>query len=319
MTRLVDIANAAREAMGSPPIELRGEARAYLEICEELAVQDPGLVRRLPDDPPDVRSAKEWIELGDAVRSGLLKIEIIPSFWRLNNLEALSAPEVEELVAAVEIPAESIRDSLHKQAGLELTEAFLRLLRDPHAYPLLDAGASEFVNLLQSHGVVIPRWSEERIRATALGTGFPSMLPSFEDATVTEVLEIRRELEKPLIRFRSAVFEMANTVSDVPLSRDFSATIADLYVQVVAPSLEDLSESIGDHSAIRELALGVLDRPSAVVAGAVALATHSIELAIVAGALDRASRAALAAREARRTARRHQFFFLRQVQRAFRR
>ena len=320
ITRLVSLVDAFRLSGHGHIREWHESALRYLEMCEGVEVS-PALIRpRLADTKAEIL-AKDLIELGEAARSGLVDFHVLRGFWTFETFEAVSEEAAADPLLTDKTALNEFREILTEDAALEMLASLVHVLRDAKTYPLFDGGAADFLGTFAVRtGVSIPEWAYARAKATVIGAGLSSMLPSFQDATVGEILALRRELEKPLRRFRGGVLDLADEISATPLSADFAeAVVMNVYHRHVAPTLEELHEAIKENSTIRELAAGVLDRPSAMIGGAVAIATHSIELAALAAALDRVSRAALSARAARREARRNRFFFLRQVDRALRR
>jgi hypothetical protein len=87
---------------------------------------------------------------------------------------------------------------------------------DGATHPLFDEVSGDLLRTGVDAGMVSPSESAvARGRHSALASDLLQRLPLFEKATVQEILDIRRELEDPLVRFRSAVIALGGH----PLSR----------------------------------------------------------------------------------------------------
>ncbi|MBU2697805.1 hypothetical protein [Pimelobacter sp. 30-1] len=127
-------------------------------------------------------------------------------------------------------------------------------LRDPRSRLLLDSETASFVDLMVREGKAeITTTGRDRLGATALGAGFSARLPTLEHATVEEILEVRGDLEGPLVRYRSAVARMSKTLPDIPLT-EFDAAVDSEWEGVVGPSLREIQEELIGHGIVKELA-----------------------------------------------------------------
>jgi len=123
-------------------------------------------------------------------------------------------------------------------------------------YPLFDDGANRLAEALTALG----QQGVSRRPATEAGLAshFVGRLPAFPDATVAEVIDVRRGLQRPLIRFRGAVAGMARELEEAPWDSGFRDLADSLYRSEVAPALLDLEENVRDSgtlSLVRHAAL----------------------------------------------------------------
>jgi hypothetical protein len=125
-------------------------------------------------------------ELIPAMRSGLLELH----------------PLVE---ADSDMSTDSIVGGLVARAG--------EVLANGATYPLLDDALGDLVRAALSEGLfeVLPR-AGVHARQAGAAAGFFEMLPSFPLAHIDEVLDIRKELEGPLTRFRGALAELTTSM-----------------------------------------------------------------------------------------------------------
>jgi len=227
-------------------------------------------------------------------------------------------------------PATTLMPAIAKAAGFDseydslLANSFMEriqeLLADPFAYPLFDAQVGDIVRAHVSEGLfevgAMPRRHGRQVSAAAQ---LMEKLPSFPSASMHELLDIREELRQPLTKFRAAVAEMERTLQPAAYEPDFSAEVEDLYLEKVAPALQEIAGLVRRNSYLRELMrVGVGDAKSLLTAvltvGVAALAgvPDLVAAALAAGVPSGAAslRAALATGAAKRDIEAHHLFFL---------
>ena len=79
-------------------------------------------------------------------------------------------------------------------------------------------------------------------------------LPLFNEASIHNILEIRSELEKPLIRFRSTISSYSSQIESAQWNPDFVHEADDLFTKDVAPAILELEEACKASSLLRSLA-----------------------------------------------------------------
>jgi hypothetical protein len=86
---------------------------------------------------------------------------------------------------------------------------------DARTYPLFDESASRLISSGIAAGIIpVSNSGIDRGKQVALAADLLTRLPLFPQASVKEVLDIRRELEKPLRRFRSAMLTFSEKIKD---------------------------------------------------------------------------------------------------------
>lgn len=164
-------------------------------------------------------------------------------------------------------------------------------------------------------------------REAVVGSGLIARLPAFPQAPLDELLDLRADLGDPLVRYRSAVGRLSQTLTN-PFGSDVASMIDDIWIRDVDPALLELRELLGDHSLVREVARSVgLDMKTAVATGTGAAIYIGFDrLAAVQGAIAAAVAASSVVSQfaigpiqqraaARREASRHELYFLHQVDR----
>ena len=232
-------------------------------------------------------------ELLDAVASGRLSVDGL-------GLDGSAAPSDYALLAA-DVYAERVLGAV--TGGLSV--------------PMLDAATADLLRQ-RGAGVAEPRagWG----RQGGLAADWLPRLPLFDLATVAETLDVRRDLERHLARFRAAVLELGEAVAGAVWDADFPVEAERLFRRDVAPAIADIEDAVATVGFLRELVSRYADGPHrflplAAPALTLGLAAPGWALdALAAGAAaatvgSNAARAWHDARDRRRDAEAHRLFF----------
>ena len=187
---------------------------------------------------------------------------------------------------------------------------YFEALLAPASFPFF---ASSFA------GVPSVDWTQPQ-READLVQGMLVGLPSFERAELSEIVDLRTELNAPLQRFRAAMAEAAKRTEEASAeSREHLGK--DLWRREVQPALAEIDERIEENRYLRQLANRADPKELAVGAAGLALAfsqLHGVTQAVTASAVA-ASPLILAARDhwlaQVKIARESRFFFLHKLQR----
>lgn len=148
-------------------------------------------------------------------------------------------------------------------------------------------------------------------------------LPTFPDATVDEVLDIRTELAAPLTQFRSAMVTVSKAFTSKSWTSDFEDEVHDAWVETVHPAVEAIEASIHDNRSLLTRAAGVAGAATTSLPGlgivAAGLLRHVDAVAAFGGAVSAGAPALQALRDRRGAARgirMQPFYFLYAVERS---
>lgn len=124
-------------------------------------------------------------------------------------------------------------------------------------YPLFDAGARDLVAMMIREG----RIENPAVRPAgevALSTHHIDYIPTFPDATVSEIIDVRRALERPLVGFRAAMATMSGKLEVAVWEPGFAEEADALYRAEVGPELDALTDAVrasGALTLLRDVAL----------------------------------------------------------------
>lgn len=183
--------------------------------------------------------------------------------------------------------------------------------------PMLDGATADLLRQRAS-GVAEPQagWG----RQGGLAADWLPRLPLFDEATVAETLDVRRELDAHVARFRAAVLDYADALAGAAWDADFPLDAERLFRQSVSPAVRDVADAVASTGPLRELVGRYADGPHrfaplAAPALALGLSTPHWLVDAVGGAIGVGSAAANAAkawtdaRDKRREAEAHRLYF----------
>jgi len=167
---------------------------------------------------------------------------------------------------------------LYDQADSDqMVEAFFEsaasAIRSGDTFPLFDDRTGDLIRTAAAEGKIAPdRTGVLRGQIVGLASDLLQRLPLFDDATTEEVIEIRRQLEDPLVRFRGAVITYARAIGSAQWDRSFQEEADLVFREKVAPAVKDLEDAIRANSFAQKLlgrATSPLALPSSSVIGVV--------------------------------------------------
>lgn len=194
-------------------------------------------------------------------------------------------------------------------------------LRDARTHLLLDDETASLIDAMVHEGELeLSATARLLLGKAALGAGLVARLPTFPEAKVDELLQLREDLGEPLRRYRAAVVRISKTMPDIP-ARELDAAVQSEWEGVVAPELDAIKNGLADHGLIRELSKQArietatyLAMGSGLFVGVDQLTDMSGALAGLVGAIPAVggtlAKASLAHSAGRREVQRSEFYYL---------
>ncbi len=138
-------------------------------------------------------------------------------------------------------------------------------------FPMFDDGAGSLVKSMVAEGLVTDVRASRSKEAGAAGQ-LIAQLEAFPAAEMDVVLDVRKQLKLPLVRFRSALARVSREIeSPAWESAAFGREVDDLYRQHVAPALAELTEAMQQLGALPTLRRVASDSKTVVSASALFL------------------------------------------------
>jgi len=256
--------------------------------------------------------------------------------FRSNALNMFEDSELAELVPAfqsgiVELSRSGITDDVDNDQSMEnWAEIIKTRLGDPTKRVLLDDRLGDLVTAMIDEGHVrLPELGPQHLGEASIGPGRIARLPAVPQAPTDELLDLRTDMQSPLVRYRAEVAKMAREISNPSaFGIERQADIDQLWLERVDPALSDLRDGFAEHSLVKELARSTgRDMRTVITMGTGGSVFVGLELVtslnawvaaaagagpVVAGIFGNA---AVSRGEARRTLERHELFFLYEVDR----
>lgn len=167
---------------------------------------------------------------------------------------------------------------------LEYVGVIASSVSDASTYPLFD----DLMNSLIGSGIragfiTVSESGTIRAKEAGLAAELFKRLPLFEEASIDEILDIRRELERPLVRFRSAMIEFSEKIKDAAWDENFSFDAEQVFNRDVAPAVLNIEDEVKANSYLKELARKWIDKPLLLTGGsALALALSNLPVPTIA-------------------------------------
>jgi len=141
---------------------------------------------------------------------------------------------------------------------------------DSHTYPLFDEDTGNIISA--------------GIAAGKITVSTSGISRSREVATVKEILDIRRELDKPLRRFRAAIIGFSENIKHASWDQDFSVDAEQVFARDVAPEILNLEEAVKATSFLSNLTSHFAEKSfqlGGVVTGSIALSGLAMRMSNV--------------------------------------
>ncbi len=178
---------------------------------------------------------------------------------RLRFIKYGLEPEAaKELLRALESKSYRLRDFDANATGEEgcaaISQLTLEAMNEPNSYALMDKQAAGlFRAMVPAKAEALTEGVVTRARAAKLASRLFNRLPGFETATLSEILEIRNALERPLTQFRAKLLSLSAQIESAPWDGAFEAEAEDLFTREINDEVLELEERIAEDEYIRVL------------------------------------------------------------------
>jgi hypothetical protein len=158
----------------------------------------------------------------------------------------------------------------------EFTRLIRSTLSNASTYPLLDDQTGMLVSFdIKMGSLSIPQSTSTRSKQVGLVSKIFERLPQFELASIEEILDIRKDLEMYLARFRSAMIKYSDSITSAQWDSDFSYEAEQVFLRDVVPILNDIEEQVRSNKYLTMLTNRYAEKPSYFTVPALSVAlTH---------------------------------------------
>lgn len=183
---------------------------------------------------PELSQENEIKGIMKAVKSGVLELHTFQSL----QIETLMA-----VLHSGETPNEKGITPSTERIVEEFLDITSTAVMDGETYPMFDDVTGQLVNARLEEKGQKPsdiRW--QRAKHSQLAANLLQRLPDFSYAPIDEIIDIRKELQEPLDRFRGGVSTYAVSMKSLPWNKDFAAEADELFIQKVKPGIHELDD-----------------------------------------------------------------------------
>jgi hypothetical protein len=173
----------------------------------------------------------------------------------------------------------------------EFVEGVCNAVSNGLTYPLFDKETGFLVKEQIQRQRIDPSESAiARGKHSGLAGHLLARLPSFDQVSINEILDIRSELDEPLARFRAAVISFSEQIRSAPWDEDFSSDAEVVFHRDIRPAILDIEEAVRSNRYLVSLLRKFVDKPLVLPSGsAVGLVLSNIsslpdEIAVSVGA-----------------------------------
>jgi len=205
---------------------------------------------------PDNKTFIERQKLNNIVRTCL-------SDLRNNMLELCYNAGLNEVAIAIKNNLLEIKDFDVNNKNDFVIKEFIRELaksiNESNAYPLFDYEMSDIMKAAINEGMIqFPNKGIKRGNDINLVYNLFERLPLFENATMDEIVDIRKDLSKPLIRFRSAIMKISTNIENEFWDKDFDSDIQNTIVQEIEPIILEIEEETNQNKYLKGLLINAI-------------------------------------------------------------
>lgn len=135
----------------------------------------------------------------------------------------------------------------------------LKTVNSEATFPLFDKICSDVASIVMKDKVIdVSNIKQEVLRHAGIATNILMTLPTLESAKIDELLDLKKELNQPLVNFRKAMFEFSEQIETLPWDKDFQFDCMKLYYTKVLPQIEELNNLASETSVLKNLGNKVL-------------------------------------------------------------
>jgi hypothetical protein len=196
------------------------------ELDKKWEIQKKNLKSLHQDDAFD--------DFRSAITSGLLEI---------HSFKAIEAADIENKGFYADV----------SESAASMVKEFIQVvghsISDGSTYPLFDNGTQAEIQRRIDLGTInVSALHIDRSKHVRLAGNLLEKLPLLGDVPMHEIIDIRRELETPLVRFRSALIKYSEEIKSAPWEKDFEIEADRLFIKYVGPAIEEIAEGIAMRS-----------------------------------------------------------------------
>lgn len=271
--------NSIKTAMVMPIMKLNSfEKFEYMrEICDELSLDTQEILYQMIEVYKHLAQKKNHLSKEETLL--YFQFQQIINKLEQSFLEEAIKAGFNKLIPAINKGHLEIEFFSSKTAKTDielenLTYEYINSLAEElksENYLLLDVATRSLVSEGMKTGYfTVSDSAMEKARHINLVSNLMKNLPCFEYATIDEIIDIRRELSKPLVRFRSALVKCSADIKYQIWDENFGYDCEKIFIRDVQPAILEIDEACRSNKYLNRLIAKAVELP---VVGGVAGAT----------------------------------------------
>lgn len=180
--------------------------------------------------------------LEKAISEGLLEVHFFDRFKDTSET-------VRNLVNDSLANDENIHAMMYEYLGM-----IAGAVQNGETYPMFDDATGGMLKaVVNAGGMMTSSASIAQGKQSALAADLLKRLPVFNEATVHEVIDIRRELARPLIRFRGAIIGYADKIKSASWDKDFTVEAEQVFRRDLEPTVLEIEDAVNSNQSLLAL------------------------------------------------------------------
>jgi hypothetical protein len=193
---------------------------------------------------------RKYKPLGQDIAAKEFKRAVEANILEVHSFQTLEEADVRNRGIYTDLNATTIK------VVKEFVDVLGKTVVDGSTYPLFDEStAKEIQKRIENGELELRELRAKQAKQSNLAANLLSRLPLLEEVPVDEIIDIRRELENPLHRFRSGIITYANEIKSAPWNEDFSVEAEQLFIEKIGPAILEIEETLTTQSSFAGLAL----------------------------------------------------------------
>ena len=137
----------------------------------------------------------------------------------------------------------------------EFFDVISQSLLSGDTYPLFDDQTGGLVNAAIEEGKIYPfRPSISKSKQIGISYDLFKRLPLFDEVSFDELIDIRNELNRYLVKFRSAIITFSREIESAAWEKDFPYEVDQLFIEKVKPTIIEIEEAVKSNRLLLKLA-----------------------------------------------------------------
>lgn len=183
----------------------------------------------------------------------------------IQSLGKENVEELKKLVDSKKVKLHKFKNSVHNDDYvMEFYDFLEEAVCNKQTFPLFDQLSNDVIKAaLKDEVIILDNVNDVGVKHAKLVNELIIALPSFEYATINEILDIRKELANPLVRFRNKLASFNDKIEAMPWDDEFQFECLKLYQQEVAPEVLEIDELTKESGFIKNMGYSFLTDESA--------------------------------------------------------